>query len=110
MRIRYWSSDVCSSDLQRDMDVFGGHAGGDMHVDEAARAVDLGVDRARRGALGNLEEQLEYRVFRDGHVGIDRIDLAEIGEYRAAFGFGGALCPRPGGRADRKSPRLNSIH
>src|SRR3546814_5163403 len=118
MRISDWSSDVCSSDLRRLLDVDGGDRLLRLH------AVDLEVHGAK--AAGTLAAGLAGRALAlcavAGHAGKDRdaagaalcaflhhrhIVLSRLG--RAAK-LAPAGTPCRARAADRKRTRLNSSH
>src|SRR3546814_1858926 len=76
MRISYWSSDVCSSDLDRRDDPFlPGRGLADRVVEGEGTVEDAAADLAPVGHLAK-----SGRVERRGQVGIDRLDRGEDGD------------------------------
>src|SRR3546814_6100708 len=114
MRISYWSSDVCSSDL-----TLGGHEG----KDHGKGAVELShnVERVRHahgveyGRLGRDQDEIGLARCLIGHVARDRrpVDHDKIGAgILAGFEHGGQahrLNRRHGGRSEEHTSELQSL-
>src|SRR3546814_10830486 len=117
MRIRDWSSDVCSSDLiqgvrrmrksfeQRVVLVTGGAAGlgrcfAEHFAAEGARLILLDIDEK------GLEQTAAILRERGSECAVHRVDLAVESQIRQ---FAAQLCAQhPRLDVDRKSPRRNS--
>src|SRR3546814_6435338 len=109
MRMSYWSSDVCSSDLRR--------SGGDDDVLRAhglVRHVNGVVGRELRIALQPVDLVLLEQELDAAGQALDRVlALAVHGvEVELGLHLDPHLLHRPAGRGfiDRKSTRLNSSH
>src|SRR3546814_2154702 len=98
MRISDWSSDVCSSDLER-------------AVRRGATAHDIGLDRIRLGAAGECTEQAHAALgVGRAAMGVERAAQIIFGDLaRGRLIEGGARIFQLLG-LDRKSTRLNSSH
>src|SRR3546814_5156979 len=107
MRIRYWSSDVCSSDLQA-LAV----AGFDLEVREFPTSTRTSAEAAAAigCAVAQIAKSLIFRAGETGRTvlvmasGANRVDEKAVGRLL------GERLERADADLDRKSTRLNSRH
>src|SRR3546814_5609755 len=119
MRIRYWSSDVCSSDLAADMAANGGVAPGfakgagnvvpiEVGCDGlgALSGGELAEDAADDGGLGFIDLPLATHLLA---IAVETLDyVVAVAEPATRLSFLDAAAQTAMG--DRKSTRLNSSH
>src|SRR3546814_8038282 len=111
MRISYWSSDVCSSDLLDDKHHLLTRLGPvETELARFPRNIIPGVLvelRLERGATKRLHHRIAIV-----HAGLYRLDQGGVGDIALVVAHAGAAARRRshGRQGDRKSPRLNSSH
>src|SRR3546814_6978081 len=103
MRISDWSSDVCSSDLDRLTGILGGEA----HDPAAPILVLPNAGMVPRAGLFRLHVEMSRRL----GVRTFRFDLPGVGEAPRILGCDHQQATRSAlDHLDRKSTRLNSSH
>src|SRR3546814_10576928 len=96
MRISDWSSDVCSSDLQR-------ASGGGFNRASGTRIIEAKASAVSLGSKGRGDVAVGDRVFH-AKFGYGHIALIEGNKLEIDFDHSGRK------RVDRTSTRLNSSH
>src|SRR3546814_2894960 len=107
MRISDWSSDVCSSDLDRVADLHRAHLAADRLDDAGGFVAGDRGERVRIGALDEMQVRMaesagggaDAHLVRPGLVDDDLLDNERLAGFDQDGGFG-----------DRKRTRLNSSH
>src|SRR3546814_1595100 len=120
MRISDWSSDVCSSDLQRQSRLVTADAHGRRAVATRLRLAATTTDRSDSTVLRRSGTAVCRRAIRQWRAPVQRSDRTRTvhAQHRAESQWQrrGTGChyrrtgPQPHHRLDRKSTRLNSSH